>query len=127
MSQSADVGDSPCGVANDEARIALTMDKTAARSLPEEPRLYFYPLDGVEFVPLARLVPSKSPESQPDSVARAEERMRAAAEGTATRRQPISVRQLPDGRYLITGGNATFGAALRAGWSAIPATVEALA
>lgn len=93
--------------------------------LREDFALYFEPLEGSIALPLMSLVPTKLPETQPEAVAGAAQRMRAAAAGELARRQPITVRSLPGGRYLILDGNAKYGAVVRAGWSSIPAKVEA--
>ncbi|HEY3945621.1 MAG TPA: ParB/Srx family N-terminal domain-containing protein [Solirubrobacteraceae bacterium] len=100
------------------------MDIPTADELPEDFSLYFEPSAGTVILPLTLLVASKPPETQPGSVSKAAALMRAAADGTVPRRRPITVRPLPGGKYLIVDGNATYGAALRAGWSSIPATVE---
>jgi hypothetical protein len=98
---------------------------TSEVELRDDFALYFEALEGSTAIPVISLVPTKLPATQPEAVARAAERMRAAAAGELARRQPITVRALPGGRYLILDGNATYGAAIRAGWSSVPATVEA--
>jgi len=101
------------------------MGKRASETcLREDFALYFEPLEGSIEIPLRALVPTKSPEAQPEAVATAAERMRAAAAGDVARRRPITVRPLPGDQYLILDGNATYGAVIRAGWSSIPATLE---
>jgi hypothetical protein len=44
------------------------------------------------------------------------------AEGLGSR-QPISVREIGDGRYEVLDGNSTFNIAKRSGWKKIPAEI----
>ena len=46
----------------------------------------------------------------------------AAGSGRA-RRKPLSVRDNGNGTYTILDGNATYGAALRSGWSSVPVEI----
>jgi len=86
----------------------------------------YFVLGGSELVvALDCLVPTKPPSSQPTAVATAADRMRDAAVGKRPRRPPISVSPLADGRYQIIDGNATYGAALKAGWPDLPVSVVA--
>ena len=90
--------------------------------LPEDHKLYFLSDPRAVFVPVGQLEPSKPPETQRESVDRAEELMRHAAAGEVGRRAPISVARAVNG-YKIIDGNATYGVALRHGWQALPAVI----
>lgn len=91
--------------------------------LPENHELYFVPDAAAVLIPLGELQPTKAPGSQPDSVDRAEMLMRQARAGETDRRAPISVVRAADG-YTILDGNATYGVAVRHGWTALRAIVE---
>lgn len=92
-------------------------------NLPENNELYFLPDPAAVLVRVSELEPTKAPDSQPESVDRAEELMRRAGVGEIDRRGPISVRRRADG-YVILDGNATYGVALRHGWTTLPAIVK---
>ena len=94
---------------------------SAAHELEYGHDLYFD--DGghdFNIVALELLVPSKPPETQPESVATAVLRMAEAARGERSRRSPILVRPRLDGRFDIVDGNATYGAARQAEWPDLP-------
>lgn len=76
--------------------------------------------EGVRIVPIERLVATKMPSTQSPSVETAMRRMGEAACGARPCRPPIAVRPLSDGRLEIVDGNATYGAALSAGWPDLP-------
>jgi len=99
------------------------MRSVASDPLIENPDLYFTMLDDAQLIPLDLVISTKSAESQPDSVDRAEQLMRAAAAGQQRRRAPITVRA-EDGSYVIVDGNATFAVARRQGWLTIPVRVQ---
>jgi hypothetical protein len=99
------------------------MLELSVETLEHRHELYFLLGEGTPVVPVARLVPTKLPESQPDSVAVAAQRMAEAADGARPRRAPISVRDLGNGSYVIVDGNATYGAAAQAGWPDLPVVV----
>src|SRR4051812_37625707 len=79
--------------------------------LAENHSAYFVLDSSATLISLDRMRPTKPPESQPDSVDRAEGLMRRAARGEIERRAPISVRRDPDGTFAVLNGNATFGVA----------------
>jgi hypothetical protein len=92
-------------------------------ALSEDHELYFLPDAAAVLVPLHQLQPTKAPDSQPESVDRAEELMRRAGAGATGRRAPISVAPTSGG-YTVLDGNATYGVALRHGWATLPALVK---
>jgi hypothetical protein len=51
-------------------------------------------------------------------------RMQEAAYGDGEPRGPITVEKMPDGRYHVKDGNATFEVARRAGWSQLPVIID---
>jgi hypothetical protein len=102
----------------------LTVGNLTTQALPENYDLYFEPDENALVISLGDLVPTRPPDSQPDSVRRAERAMRAAAAGVIPRRQPITVRRIGDRHFEIVDGNATFGVAERRGWTALPAKLE---
>ena len=92
------------------------------RGLTDTPELYF-DSEGDALIELDRLQPTKPPESQLGSVARAEQLMRRAAAGEIPRRGPITVQRDVASGYVILDGNATYGVARRYGWRALPANI----
>ena len=69
-------------------------------------------------------MPTKPPETQPDSVDNAERLMNEAALGQRPKRPPITVAPADDGdRFWIVDGNATYGVAERHGWETLPCHV----
>jgi len=107
-------------------RVARGEDVPPPGALPENHDAYFTNLDhpDTQTVPLDQLVPTKSPESQPDSVNVAQQRMADAKAGRAEKRAPITVQKRSDGKYDIVDGNATYGAAQTHGWSSLPVQVK---
>ncbi len=80
---------------------------------------YFQCPIGTLIVPIVQLRPTKEPVDQPDAVLRAAELMLEASKGVRDRRPPLSVQ--PEGAtFRILDGNATYGAAMRAGWRDLP-------
>lgn len=73
------------------------------QQLIENPDLYFAMVDGAQLIPLERITPTKPAESQPESVDRAEQLMRAAAAGRQDRRAPITVRAQAGGYVIVDG------------------------
>lgn len=92
--------------------------------LAEDHAKYFNTDKATTTVPLEKLRPTKPPESQAKSVSVATERMSKAAGGQGGKRDPITVTANGDGSYSIKDGNATYGAAVRAGWKDLPVVVE---
>lgn len=93
-------------------------------AMPEDHGLYFELSGDTQIVKLSDLTPTKAPEDQPDSVDTAEARMADAARGRINRREPVAVYESADG-FTIRDGNATYGVAVRNGWSTLPVVVEA--
>jgi len=78
--------------------------------------LYFLPDSESVDLPLDKLEPSRR---RPTGVLHAAERMEAAAKGEYSRRAPISVTPIGDGRFRIVDGNSTYAVAMEWGWSTI--------
>jgi hypothetical protein len=94
-------------------------DSPPAR-LPEDHRRYFSNLDTATVVAVSKLHPRTAAAAQPDSVARARQRMQEAASGIRPRRNPLDVVEAPGGNYVIVDGNATFAVAEEEGWNSVP-------
>jgi hypothetical protein len=107
-------------------RAARGEDVPPAGALPENHADYFKGLDHPDTltVPLDQLTPTKPPEGQPDSVAKAQKLMADAKAGRTEKRAPITVRKNAKGGYDVVDGNATYGAAQVHGWSSLPARLE---
>lgn len=74
-------------------------------------------------VPVSSLIPTKPPESQPESVANATRLMNKAANEGGSKRKPIDVTDNGDGTYTVQDGNATTGAAQASGMTEMPVNV----
>jgi hypothetical protein len=93
-------------------------------TLPEEHALYFKIDADTKFVPIADLISSNTPEENAKGAANGAKRMAAAATGEIGRRAPITVRRLPDGKFLVLDGNGTMTAAMNYGWRSLPVKTE---
>lgn len=112
------------GVAGvDKGAKAHSTDPHQHEKLPENHGSYFNMSNDTKTVPLDALKPTKQPEADPGHVARAHEKMKAAAKGDNTKRDPISVHDNGDGTYSVKDGNGTYGAAVRSDWSSLPVKV----
>lgn len=74
-------------------------------------------------VPVSKLIPTKPPESQPESVANAARLMNKAAKEGGSKRKPIDVIDNGDGTYSVKDGNATTGAAQVGGLTKMPVNI----
>ena len=83
---------------------------------------YFDLPPGTLTIPIDRLRPSKDIAETTEAINIARSRMAEADRGERDRRAPISVRPAVDG-FLIVDGNATYGAALQAGWPDLPVKI----
>lgn len=91
--------------------------------LADIPSNYFQMTPGSQLMPLSNLVSTKSEADNMASQPETERRMWAAASGKIKKRKPLKVRLGDDGKYHIIDGNATFTAAKRHGFSAVPVQV----
>jgi hypothetical protein len=108
-----------------EPRSLAEIDKGAApTTLPEQHELYFKLDEHTRMVPIEDLISSKTPEENIKGAANGAKRMAASAAGEIGRRAPITVRPLPDGKYLVLDGNGTLTAATNYGWRAMPVKLE---
>jgi hypothetical protein len=111
----------------------LTADKTVSDGqidpatfgsfveLPFQHDKYFIIGPDTALVEMSHLVFSRA---RPEGIANANTLMQEAAAGRTTRRKPISVRALPDGRFQVIDGNSTAINGLLSGWHDIPADLE---
>ena len=91
------------------------------RALPDVPERYFNVGPGARMVPLAKLLSTKV---EPRSITNAAKIMGKAYAGSAKRRDPIKVKENPDGSFSILDGNSTFNVAKRMGWKALPVEIS---
>jgi len=96
----------------------------APTTLPEQHELYFNLDANTRMVPIEDLISSKTPEENAKGAANGAKRMAASAAGEIGRRAPITVRPLPDGKYLVLDGNGTLTAAQNYGWRHMPVKME---
>jgi hypothetical protein len=89
--------------------------------LPLQHDRYFIVGPATVFVEMSRLVFSRA---RAEGVANANNLMREAAAGHTTRRKPITLRPLPDGRLQVVDGNSTAINGLLSDWYDIPAEFE---
>jgi len=90
--------------------------------LPEDPWRYFNKVSGTILVPLSKLKPIRA---RPTGIEHANKYMRMAYDGAGKKRDPISLKQEPDGTYSIQDGNSTYANAVANKWKSIPAAVVA--
>jgi hypothetical protein len=88
--------------------------------LPEDHERYFV-TEGATIVPIGSLTCPEQPD--PNSVFEARKRMRRAAGGRRSRRDPLAVNEIDGGKYAIVDGKATFAVALQESWMTIPVRV----
>jgi hypothetical protein len=86
--------------------------ESIARSLPYSNTAYFGTVTGHP-IPLAKLLHNKV---RPGGVANAVRLMKKALEGEIPKRDPITVRALPNGKFCVEDGNSTVTVARFAGW-----------
>jgi hypothetical protein len=91
------------------------------KPLPFQHDRYFVRGPATTFLPVSMLVFSRA---RPEGIANANVLMREAAAGLHSRRAPICVRELDDGRWHVIDGNSTALNALLSGWPDIPADVD---
>ena len=123
------------GDSSDNARREGEDDKTfakrvidkrpAPKELPEKHEDYFN-MEGATVVPLSSLVSGKTAEENKQGGDNGAKRMAAAANGELSKRDPITVEPMGDGKYLITDGNGTFTTVQKYGWKAIPVKIDAV-
>jgi hypothetical protein len=104
-------------------RLSMPLDDRTP-GLPDKPDNYFNTEKADMLAPIDMLRSIKSPEDNIQSSESAVGRMREALQGSADKRDPITVRQLPDGSYEVVDGNATLTAAQRLGWKQLPIKVD---
>jgi hypothetical protein len=92
----------------------------SARQLPYAPDRYFLTTEAAVLLPVDSLIQSRA---RPSGIANAVKFMRAAYDGEKSRRAPIDVRELGEGRYLVLDGNSTATIAAAAGWPALPCRI----
>jgi hypothetical protein len=108
-----------------EPRSLKEIDAGAAPTqLPEQHELYFHLDANTRMVPVEDLISSKTPEENAKGAANGAKRMAASAAGEIGRRAPITVRPLPDGKFLVLDGNGTLTAATNYGWRHMPVKLE---
>jgi hypothetical protein len=108
-----------------EPRSLKEIDAGAAPTqLPEQHELYFKLDEHTRMVPIEDLISSKTAEENAKGAANGAKRMAASAAGEIGRRAPITVRPLPDGKFLVLDGNGTLTAATSYGWRHMPVKIE---
>jgi len=93
------------------------------KELPEKHEDYFK-MKRATVMPIDKLVSSKSDEENRQGGTNGAKRMAAAAKGELSKRAPLSVEPMGDGKYLITDGNGTYTSVKDYGWKAIPVKVH---
>lgn len=89
--------------------------------LPFQHDRYFAIGTTTMYLPVSTLVFGRA---RPEGIANANILMREAAAGRRSRRAPIRVREVGDGRWHVIDGNSTAMNALFSGWSDIPADID---
>lgn len=89
--------------------------------LPLQHDRYFVVGATTIYLPVSMLVFSRA---RLEGIANANILMREAAAGQRSRRVPILVRELGDGRWYVVDGNSTAMNALFSGWPDIPADID---
>jgi len=89
--------------------------------LPEQTEAYFDVSGEHEMLAVGSLVNIRA---RPNGILNANNLMMAAYHDDGDRREPISVRLLGDGRWLVLDGNSTTINALFSGWSIVPCRIE---
>jgi hypothetical protein len=108
-----------------EPRTLAEIDNGAVPThLPEQHELYFNLDQHTRMVPIEDLISSKTPEENAKGAVNGAKRMAASAAGEIGRRAPITVRPLPNGKYLVLDGNGTLTAAQNYGWRHMPVKPE---
>lgn len=96
--------------------------RKSPKTLPEEHSKYFNTTPGTKVVPLGAITPSKS-EGVQQEAERAAKYMDAAAKGEISKRDPLTVQAIGNGKFQLIDGNGTLAAAKNYGWNNIPVTV----
>jgi hypothetical protein len=91
--------------------------------LAEAHELYFDLQQPHRFIPIHLLVSSKTDEENAKGGANAPKLMAQASAGEISKRDPIAVEPMSDGKYLIRDGNGTYTAAKQMSWSSLPAHI----
>jgi hypothetical protein len=94
------------------------------KTLPENHSDYFTMPAGTKTIPLDKLVSTKSDEENSQGAENGAKRMAAAAAGELSKRAPITVKELLDGKFEIVDGNGTYSSVKKYGWDKLPVTVE---
>lgn len=92
--------------------------------LPEDHGRYFNMGEGVETVPIDKLVSTKSDEENAQGGNNSPKFMLAAYHGQVEKRDPIEVEKHPDGTYRVTDGNGTLTGVKKHGWKSLPVKVK---
>lgn len=90
-------------------------------ALPEAHDRYFDIPKGAMTIRIADLVSSKTDAENESGGANAAKLLRGAYDGKITRRPPITVERVGDGKYRVIDGNGTLTALKRFGWKSVPA------
>ena len=93
------------------------------KPLPLQHDRYFIVGATTVYLPVSTLVFSRA---RPEGIANANILMREAAAGRRSRRVPIRVRELRNGRWHVVDGNSTAINALFSDWPDIPADIDRL-
>jgi hypothetical protein len=93
------------------------------KELPEKHEDYFK-MKRATVMPIGKLVSSKSDDENRQGGTNGAKRMAAAAKGELSKRVPLSVEPMGDGKYLITDGNGTYTSVKDYGWKSIPVRVH---
>lgn len=91
-----------------------------AKALIDDPFRYFIIDQGTTLIGTESLVQTRA---RSEGIENAVALMALAYEGKQTRRQPISVKNMECGRYLILDGNSTVVIARLAGWTNVPCRI----
>jgi hypothetical protein len=99
-------------------------DLPAPAKLEESHAKYFNDKPGTKVVPIDRLVSTKSDAENEKGGGNAPKFMAASAAGVVAKRDPITVRRRPDGKYDVVDGSGTFTGAKAHGWKSLPVQVD---
>lgn len=96
---------------------------SSPKDMPEDHERFFNMGPDTQTIPMDQLVSTKSDAENAKGGGNAPKFMMAAYHGKVAKRDPISVKQTPDGKYQVVDGNGTFTGAKAAGWKALPVNV----
>jgi hypothetical protein len=97
-------------------------DLPQPKHLPEQHDRFFKMDKATATVPVDQLVPTK-PEGDKGGD-NSPKFMMAAYHGKVDKRDPITVKKRPDGKYDVVDGNGTLAGVKKAGWKELPVTVQ---